>query len=150
MNDKEFADFLEKCNQELSVKQEALQTKFKLGSYSDYWWDQEKQTLEFKNNNKVMLKFRVIFVGTWAFKKKDWRWAWANDSMLPSVRDEAQKIKKLAKVTGREEYTLESFPADEYDAWEITASAVHSLKGLGAYRAPDKKNWLFLVLMDKI
>lgn len=149
MTDEEMQLFVDNCYAELEIKQKQLQEDYKLGSYQDYWYNQETQTLQFKNNGVVELEFNVVFIGTWAKYKNDWLWAWANNSMIDTVKEKSKQIKKLSIITGNDVFNATNIEANETTAWEIAAMAVHVLDAKGMYRSPGERSDLFLAIMDK-
>ncbi|MBU5483737.1 hypothetical protein KQI86_05295 [Clostridium sp. MSJ-11] len=149
MKQEEFFDFLEECYLEMLQKQDNLIKDYNITEYDEYWYNQRRKVLQFKNNDIVQLEFSTIFIGTWAHKKNTWLWAWANSGMTEEIREDSEQIKELANLTGNDIFIEPHFQCDEEMAYEITALAVHQLNALGVYRVPGELSNLFIAIMKK-
>jgi len=147
MSKKEYGAFLDSCYEELQKKQDILLNEYQMGSFEEFWFDQETKTLQFKTDDEVKLEFAVVLVGSWSSKSNTWMWAWANESVVDEMREESSRIKELAAVTGNEIFEMTSFAADEYNAHEFVAMAVYHLGALGMYSAPSDMLKTFMALM---
>jgi len=105
------------------------------------------RTLQFKNNDKVMLEFKVLCIGTWAHQKNNWMWGWANESFTDEIREEASVLKGLKELTGYDVFEELGFQCDEIMAYEAVAMALSYLDALGMYKIPGGKSHLFLALL---
>jgi hypothetical protein len=140
MTDEEFEDFLSAAVEELSEKQKQLEIRHGFGSYARWHFDQATERLDlFDDAGVKQIEARVVAIGSYASDSKTWRWAWANESILPALRREAEGLKELGTVTGLGLFeTQEAFEIeDESMAWELAALGVRHLGALGAYRAPS-------------
>ncbi|PAB60309.1 DUF6882 domain-containing protein [Anaeromicrobium sediminis] len=149
MTNEEFEKFLDKSYEELENKQQNLFNNYNIGTYESYWFNQNSMTLQFKNNGKVELEFRIVCIGTWAHEKDTWMWGWANDSFTSDIRQDSEELKKLKEFTGYDAFEMEAFECDENTAYEITAISVNHLNALGMYKIPGEKSHLFLALMER-
>ena len=77
--------------QDLELKQNLMYDAYKIGSYSEFWFDQESSVLQFKNKNVVELEFEVVCIGSWAHKNETLMWSWANPSMTNEIRNMSVK-----------------------------------------------------------
>ena len=153
MTDDEFSDFLSAAMDELHTKQQQLTNDHGLGTFARWWFDQETETLEFfdSSDTKVLVA-SVMDIGSYASDSKTWKWAWANNSVLESLREKARTLKALADLTGMEIFADEE--TVEIDgmpmAWELAAMSVRHLGALGVYRAPSSTKPLasFLAIMS--
>lgn len=149
MTDEEFAGFLNTAVDDLQAKQDSLADSHGLGSYEQFWFDQEQASLDFRNAEGVTLvRARVVPVGSWAPRNKTWKWAWSNESLLPVLRDQSASLRALVDHTGMPVFERPIFEADEAMAWELTALAVRHLGAIGAYRAPSSTSNLYLAVMS--
>lgn len=152
MTEDQFGDFLEEANRELKEKQDALLKTHALGSYSKWWFDQEKETLQFFDDKDALrLEADVVHVGSYSPKSNTWLWGWANVSLLPKLRAKAEPLKELESITGYELFgAFDTFEADEPMAWELAAISVKHLQAKGCYRAPssDGTHQSFLALVN--
>lgn len=140
MTDEEFVQFVDSAVAELGEKQERLKAEYGIGSHARWHFDQETEKLDFfDEQDRKVLEMDVIDIGSWASNSKTWMWAWANVTVLPSLRMKAERLKELDSVTGVEIFSEEAaFPLeDEGLAWSLAAMSVRHLNALGVYRAPS-------------
>ena len=141
MIDEEFYAFIDAAYAELEQKQAALGAQYGLGNSAGRWWfDQASSTLQFFDAaDQLEMSADVIDIGSYSATANSWKWAWANEAVLPALRQRAEKIKTLEDITGN---TLFGFAhifeiEDEAMAWEFAAMAVQHLAALGCYKAPS-------------
>ncbi|MCT4594216.1 MAG: hypothetical protein N4A57_08115 [Anaeromicrobium sp.] len=149
MTKEQFEKFLAKVYEELENKQESLFSDYNIGTYESYWFNQNSKTLQFKNNEKVELEFKIVCIGTWAHEKGTWMWSWANESFTEDIRKDSEELKKLKEITRYDAFEMEAFQCDENTAYEITAISVKHLDALGMYKMPGEKSHLFVALMKE-
>lgn len=149
MTDEQFNEFVDRCYEELEKKQEKLFNIYNMGAYDSYWFDQTTRTLKFKNNDEILLEFKIICVGTWAYKKNTWMWGWANESFTNEIRKDAEVLKKLKELTGYGVFEKQGFVCDESMAYETVSMAVSYLNALGMYKIPGQKSHLFVALIER-
>lgn len=140
MNDEQFEAFLADANQELAAKQETLMQEYGLGKYRRWRWQQETGVLQFFDaGDHFVLEADSIDIGSYAAKSHTWMWAWANNSILPWLRQKAEKLKELRQITAMDLFAKDhAFTLDDESmAWELTAMSVKHLKAVGCYRAPS-------------
>lgn len=150
MNDSEFSTYLDYCYEQLENKQASFMNHYGISNFEEYWYDQDKSLLQFKNNGIVQLSFDVIFVGSWSGLSNTWMWCWANTSMSDEVRVRSSKIRESAAVTGQKMFSEEVFESDEYLAHELAAFAVEHFNSMGIYISPGEKSKLFMAIMNPI
>jgi hypothetical protein len=148
MTDEQFDEFVDKCYEELEEKQKKLFDTYNIGSYENYWFDQMTRILQFKNNDKVMLEFKTMCIGTWAHQKNTWMWGWANESFTDEIREDASVLKGLKELTGYDVFEKLGFECDESMAYETVAMALSYLDALGMYKIPGQKSHLFVALLE--
>ena len=139
MTDDEFQTFLDESVEDLSSKQDALNSEFGIGGFNRWHFDQASERLQFFNaQGDLACEADVIAIGSFAPSSNTWKWAWANESMLQSLRRKAEPLKQLANVTGFQLFCSEPAVSvqGENMAWELAAMSVRHLKARGAYRAP--------------
>lgn len=152
MTDEEFEDFVQSTMDELIAKQDQLKSEYGFGSFERWHFDQVSETLSFFDAaGKLTLEAEVIDIGSYASNSNTWKWAWANESVLPALRTKAEPLKQLRDVTGFDLFSSESTVSveDENMAWELAAMSVRKLGALGAYKAPSSSRPLstFLAIM---
>jgi hypothetical protein len=148
MDDQQFNALLGRAVQELREKQQLLDEEYDLGKYSRWWFDQETATLEFYDaQDKVGLVADLVDIGSYSTRSGTWKWGWSNESVLPSLRQHAEKLKELRAITGMDLFGWEDpFKVDAESAWELAAIAVMHLSALGCYRAPTSDGELLMFL----
>jgi len=152
MSDAEFQEFLDAATAELRQKQETLSNEYGLAEAATWGFDQASEKLQFFDEQKRMVvEADVIDAGSFSPKSNSWKWAWANESVLPPLRKKAERLKELEDITGIELFgnPLAFEIDDESMAWELTAMAARHLGALGCYRAPAKGDspMIFLLIM---
>ena len=154
MTDEEFDKFLSEAVDELHEKQDILQKEYGLGKFSRWWFEQNSAKLQFFNEqDTVCLEANVIHIGSFSPKSNTWKWAWSNDSILPWLRQRAEKLKELEVITEFDLFNQEStFEIEgESMAWELAAMSVKHLSSIGCYRAPSSQELgptSFLAIVD--
>src|SRR6266851_9411390 len=114
MTDAEFASFLADAYAELQRKQDALHAEYFIGTYSRWWFEQETAKLQFLEQNVVAVEADFISIGSYSPSAKTWKWAWANQSVLPTLRRKAEKLRELEDITDRALFgCADPFEADE-------------------------------------
>lgn len=139
MTDDEFQSFVGTANAELLAKQKVLAEEYGLGSAKRWWFDQATANLQFFDaEDNLSIETDVIDVGSYSPISNSWKWAWGNDSVLPSLRQRAEKLKELEAITGFEIFgEKDPFSVnDESMAWELTAISLKHLGAVGCYRCP--------------
>lgn len=132
----------------LQEKQDALADAYGIGRYTRFWFDQPSGTLEFRDEREEpSLSAEVIPIGSFSPRSKTWMWAWANNSILPALRERANRFRGLAEVTGMPLLAQEVLNVTEEMPWEITAMAVRHIDAIGAYRAPGRASDLYLAII---
>lgn len=153
MDDQEFQNFLDTAQDELGLKQEALNRAYGLGSFPRWLFDQPTHKLHFFGRaDRLAVEADVIDIGSFATESCSWKWAWANDSIIPSLRQRAEPLRALANVTGFDLFSqAHAFEIDgEAMAWDLAAISVKHLGAAGCYRAPSSSRPLqtFLAIME--
>lgn len=141
MRDQEFDAFLSRALDELKQKQDALRTLHCLGELPRWWFEQDKERLQFLSaNGDVLLEASTISIGSYSPVSNTWKWAWSNESVLPALRQKSLRLKELATITGFGMFkNADAFEVDEPMAWEIAAISVMHLDALGCYRMPNQE-----------
>lgn len=142
MTDEEFDAFFEIVTDELKQKQNELQVKHGIGEFDRWWYEQATSKLQFYNaDDHQILEADTIDIGSYSPKSITWKWAWSNESVLPSLRKQSEVFKELESITGYDifgtEYAFEI--EDQNMAWGLAAFAVNHINALGCYCAPSSK-----------
>ena len=129
----------------LNAQNERCKTEFQIGSYARYDCDQETGKLVWSDDGVPKVIATVQFVGSISNKSNTWLWAWANPSILDSVKAEVLKLKAFGVEKRIERLVSPKWPAEEVDGWEMTALASRLLEARGAYRCPSSNGFSFQV-----
>jgi hypothetical protein len=123
--------------------------EYGLGNYKNWHFDQLTEKLQFLNESQnPIVEANVIVIGSYMSESNSWKWAWANESFTPTIREKSKLLIGLTELTGiglfSEEETV--FVEDESMAWELGAFSVKYLSALGLYRIPSKDGNQFIYL----
>lgn len=153
MDDQELQNFLDVAQDELGLKQGALKSTYGLGSFPRWLFDQPTHKLQFFDcSDRLAVEADVIDIGSFATESSTWKWAWANDSVVLSLRQRAEPLRALADITGFDLFSqTHAFEIDgETMAWDLAAISVKHLGAVGCYKAPSSSRPLqtFLAIME--
>ena len=147
MTEREFYELVKTSHAYLAERQNRLKSEFKIASYENFDWNQETGLLVFSDDKRrPQVTANFEFVGTLAKDPSTWRWAWANDSLVPQMKHAVQEVRRFGEAHDLPPLVQEQWEADEGDAWDMTALAVNLLQAQGAYRAPGANGLSLLVL----
>jgi hypothetical protein len=149
VEDQEFQAFLDSAVDELERKNHLLRETYGIGSLARWWFDQALQKVQFFDNDDTLaVEAEAIAIGSFAPQSKSWRWAWANDTALPEMRQRSESLRQLAQVTGFTVFSQEhAFEVDNEEmAWEFVALSVRHLGASGGYRIPSSNRALYTYL----
>lgn len=140
MTDDEFEQFLAQAKSELDRKQHSLEQTHGLGGHARWAFDQHEGRLQFLDQHgAIQLSADVVIIGSFVAASNSWRWAWANETIMPNLRAQSEALKALAQHTSMDLFAQQqTFVIDgEGMAWELAAMAVKQLGALGCYRGPS-------------
>lgn len=132
----------------LSKRQKSLISKYKIGEYKRFDWDQENGTLVFSNDDGPVVIAKVQFVGSLSTKTKTWVWSWANDTILDNVKDQIHKVREYGETNNYKLLKKDKWHGSESDGWDMTSVTCHLLKGKGAYRTSAETGFTYMVITD--
>ncbi|MER6911675.1 DUF6882 domain-containing protein [Streptomyces sp. NPDC000594] len=75
-------------------------------------------------------------LGSYSPTAGSWLWAWANESILPSLGRDARSLREWGERHGHAAFTEPTLPVDEESVATLTALAVRITRAGGFYRAP--------------
>ena len=143
-SEEQFDQYVEEAYALIESAQSKLEQQYGLGHFERWDLDQTTEKLVFSNSSGPAVTCNVYALGTYG--GGIWKWAWANDSILPSFSQKSRGLKKLASLSGMDVFELEAFEADESMPWEISGMALKEIGGLGVYSCPSKSSSLFVVI----
>jgi len=138
MTDDDFEIFLATATDELKSKQEILTKTYGFGTHKRWMFENDdKAKLQFFNTeDQLVIAADIIDIGSYSPSANTWKWAWAYESINPSLKQQSLRIKELEDFTNLTIFGEDkAVAADEYLAWELAAMAVKHLGALGCYRA---------------
>jgi hypothetical protein len=144
----DYAEFAEKCVEELKVLQDKFEHEFSLTWYENWFYDQTTRLLTFSTGDE-QINFKFINVGSYSEQSNTWKWSWDNDTALDRVKSPARLIKEFGHRSNFPKLAEGYFPSDEIEAWEFSAIAAKLLNGIGVYRpVNDTGLQIFLVITE--
>src|ERR1700722_2257822 len=147
MTDEEFAEFLDRAQDELEQKQALLMESDGFGQHKDFWFDQLTGKLQLKDaNGEVKVEADVILIGSFSPSAGTWKWAWSNASIVDALRKKSERFKELEAITGMEFFAVPAFEADEQMAWDAVAMCVSHVGAMGCYRMPARQLEVFAAI----
>lgn len=148
MTDDELQSFSEKAFEFLQAQQDSTITDFRLGEYERYDWDQETQQLTWSDEGIPKVVADIQFVGSISTISNTWLWSRANPSVIDSMSNHLNDVRRFGEKHSISKLVEEKWPADELDGWEMTAISAYILRSKGAYRAPGKNGFTFMVFSE--
>jgi hypothetical protein len=147
-NTDQFLKLMDQGYKYLNEQQEICKTKYDLGSYERWFYDQEKGLITFSDDGIVKLKIKYEEVGSISKVSHTWLWGWANPHLHQNVKSVIEKVRSYGETHGFEKLTKRKWQAEEIDCWEMTAISALLLKAKGAYRVPTEKTFSFMLFME--
>ena len=141
-------DLLEQAKAFAKARQDRMIEEFALDTWKRWYWDQNTATITFSTDDVPGVRARIQVVGSLGKRSGTWLWSWDNASILEGAAMGVPFLRAFGEQHGFEKLVTACWPADEVDAWEMTAIACHLLDGDGVYKAPSEEGALFLVLSD--
>jgi hypothetical protein len=94
----------------------------------------------------------VVDISSFAANSSTWMWGWANQTLLPPLRERSRALLGLRDLTGFDLFGHDhAFKIeDEAMAWDLAALSVLHLGALGCYRVPASSGPMasFLAIMS--
>jgi len=142
----DWGTFVGDCRQSLSELQQSLKSRFDIGSYERYDYDQANKKIIFSNQGKPGLIADFEVVGTFSRPNGTWMWSWANFSLMAKVRTRMKRVRELGEQRQFPRLTTFHWSGDECDAWDMAAIASQVLRAQGVYRSPGESSDMFMTL----
>ena len=133
--DAEYRALLDRCLEELRLKQEAHTAAWGLGTTDRWDLDQEDGRLVF-TSKKLTATASAQIIGTYSTESGTWLWAWDHPSVLAPLQDHARRVREYGEHHNLPVLTTRKLECGEEEAWEFTALACHLCGAQGAYRGP--------------
>jgi hypothetical protein len=139
----EFAAFVEASMEGLQAQTSAHQATWHLGEEEHWNIDQAVGDLVFTFPETIATAPAQI-IGTFDGKTGTWMWAWANASVADAQKKDSLRIRAYGEEHGIARLTAPKWPAEEIDAWRMTALACRLCEANGAYRGPAGTTFVFM------
>lgn len=147
MTEQEYGLFAEDARQKLGDLNERLEVAFNIGHYERWDYQQESGEFVFSHQGTPKVAAQVQVVGSYS-TAKTWLWSWANASIMESARQRISEVRDFGIKEGIAKLTEPKWAAEESDGWEMAAVATKLLGAKGAYRAPVRAGFLFVIFTD--
>lgn len=138
--------YFDDCFSKLESAQAALERRFNIGHYPRWNIDQTRGELIFSDEIATRLTCAVFALGTHGGEQ--WKWAWANPSILDAFSCKSRELQSLATETGLEIFQMNGFAAEEHMPWQLCGIALDRLGGMGVYRCPSSSADLYVIISD--
>jgi hypothetical protein len=135
--------------QELRLKTQA-NTGFGLGKFDHWDLDQSAGLLVFSNADGSTAKCPAQVVGTYNSADHSWLWAWANPSVIDSLKTDSLKVKNYGERNGFKQLTQSAWEGSVTDAWSMAAIACKVSESQGIYQGPGEDNLSVFISFGKV
>jgi hypothetical protein len=132
---REFLDLVEGSVEGLQLQTSAHQGTWHFGEEERWNIDQDSGELIF-TFPEVIAMARAQIIGTIDTHAGTWMWAWANSSVADALKKDSLRVRAYGEEHGIRRLITPSWPAEENDAWRMTALASRFAESNGAYRGP--------------
>jgi hypothetical protein len=130
----------------LRERQDQLYSRYNLGSYPRYDWNQDTGQLIFSDGGRARVIADIQFVGSISTRSDTWLWAWANRSILESVKQGVRQVRAYGNEHRYLKLASACWTAEEADGWDMTAITAYLIDAAGAYRSPDDRGFSFVAI----
>ncbi|WP_258056097.1 DUF6882 domain-containing protein [Streptomyces sp. Ru62] len=110
-----------------------------LGSADRWGLDQRTGVITWTFPDKTATAPAQI-LSSWSPSSSSWRWAWANESILPEMSRDARTVRDWGEAHGHAALVEPEVEADEQTAGTLAALAVRITKATGFYRGPGARS----------
>jgi len=143
-----YIQMLQNCVEEIQMKNTNLQKNYGFGKYDRWDMNQGDGKLIFSENGEPKVICDIMMLGSYSIDSKTWRWSWANDTVVPELKNNFEKVKEYGKQNSYDDLIDDEFGTDEAGAWEMSAIATKILGGKGIYRAPCDNIYIFMMIKE--
>ncbi len=108
-------------------------------------WDVDQQTgvIRWSFPDKTV-EAPAQMLGSHSPSAGSWLWAWANETVLPAMRRDAERVRAWAEANGHANLTKPKIDADEEVATTLATIAFRVTNAAGFYHAPARASTVFL------
>lgn len=149
MSDVEIQEFRQSSNWTMRERMDKVQKEFKLDAYKQFAWDAWRGELVFANGGVPGVVAKIQVAGVLTGKKNPvWTWAWSKPDLLPPVKQASLRVRRFGEERGILALIQSGWPAQEAEAWTMTAITCRVVDGLGAFKSPGAESSAFLVFSE--
>lgn len=127
---------LARGREEMGIKNGILDGAFGIGSGGFWGADLEKGEIRFDMPDGIVVTAPMQVIGTLDTDAGTWLWGWNHPSVPEPLSKHAEAVRSFGLEHGVERLTTRIVEAEEKDAWDFTALALHLSGAQGAYRGP--------------
>ncbi|MDG9669521.1 hypothetical protein ONV78_17405 [Hahella sp. CR1] len=144
--EKKYNELLMECFLEVQEKNKILHEKYGIGSHERWDLDQDVGDLEFSNNGEIVVKCKIVILGSYSSVSESWMWGWANDTLSSYLTDETLKIKEYGEANRVMDLTDSQTYATEGEAWGLGSYGCRILDGMGIYKGPTGNGFVLMMI----
>lgn len=148
MSEAESLELRQSSNWILQRQREQNEKDFALASFKRFDWHPWRGELVFSEGGIPRVVARIQVAGTWAAKAGTWTWAWANQALLPAVKQSVLRVRDFGEQRGVLALIQPRWAATESDAWQMTAIVGKMTDAKGAFKVPTADGAVFLVFSE--
>ncbi|MFG0315684.1 MAG: DUF6882 domain-containing protein, partial [Planctomycetota bacterium JB042] len=128
----------------LQALSEGHRAAWGLGEARRWDFDQADGILRFTFDDGKVVEAAAQIVGSHVPTRRNWLWAWANDSIEAPLAEHARLVRAFGEEHGIREFCRANVECSEKAAWRLTAVALRLAGAQGAYRGPAGTSNIFL------
>lgn len=106
--------------------------------------DQENSKIVFSNEDGTRVEADAQLIGSFETKSQNWRWAWANKSILDSMKKDSEAVREFGAKHGLEKLTEAGWDGTEDDGWQMAALALKINNRKGIYRGQAGSMFVYI------
>jgi hypothetical protein len=149
MNEAQYEEWVKRARALTRERMDGSKTEFGLGEHKRYQLDLPTATIRFYDDQDAeRVCADIQFAGSWSQDSESWMWGWENESVPEAAVDRMVEVFDMGVRSGVEKLQHMFGSCDEGEAWSMASLACEILDAESVYRAPGKKNMLFLLLMN--
>jgi hypothetical protein len=139
----EFRALLDGSMEGLQLQNQVHHDTWGLGKSERWDFAQGSGALIFTFPDKIA-RAPAQIIGSFNSQVGSWLWAWANSSILDSIKRDAIKVREYGEQNNIKRLTTAKWQAAEADCWHMAALACRICKSNGAYRGPAGETFVFI------
>lgn len=148
MNTAEYHAFASAAVVRLDATNDAMTHEFALASFERWDVDLNVGLITWSSAGIKRVCAKFVPVGTLSPISETWLWAWRNFHLPIRMRGGIKSVRRYGREHDIGELTLPKWPADEDDAWRVTAVSAHILGAQGACGYEMSQATMYGLLFD--